>query len=96
MPHRKAVRVLPDPVGARISVWSPAAMAGQPRACASVGSGNDVENHVRTGSLNAERSVMQEGYERTVTGSVGVAARSTVFGFGLQKKNTTAGIRKPQ
>ena len=30
MPHRKAASVLPEPVGARISVWSPAAMAGQP------------------------------------------------------------------
>ena len=53
MPQRKAVRVLPEPVGARISVWSPAAMAGQPWSWASVGAGNEVENHARTGALKA-------------------------------------------
>ena len=51
MPQRKAARVLPDPVGARISVWSPAAMAGQPCAWAAVGAGNEVANHARTGAL---------------------------------------------
>jgi hypothetical protein len=61
------VSVLPDPVGARISVWSPPAMAGQPRSWASVGAGNEVENHVRTGSLNASREPMREGYEPPVT-----------------------------
>ena len=39
MPHRKAASVLPEPVGARISVWSPAAMAGQPWLWAGVGAG---------------------------------------------------------
>ena len=42
MPQRKADSVLPEPVGARISVCSPLAMAGQPCACAGVASGNDV------------------------------------------------------
>jgi hypothetical protein len=59
MPQRNAVRVLPEPVGARIRVWSPAAMAGQPRAWASVGAGNDVVNHVRTGSLKPSRGSME-------------------------------------
>src|SRR5579875_1671895 len=35
--QRKAARVLPDPVGARIRVWRPAAMAGQPSRWAGVG-----------------------------------------------------------
>ncbi len=57
MPHRKAVRVLPDPVGARIRVWSPAAMAGQPWAWASVGAPKAVRNHSRTGALNGASEV---------------------------------------
>src|SRR5690242_1499389 len=48
MAQRKAARVLPEPVGARMSVWSPAAMAGQPLAWASVGAPNVVSNHSRT------------------------------------------------
>ena len=47
MPQRKAASVLPDPVGARISVcspprWPPALRLG------GVGSGNEVANHSRT------------------------------------------------
>ena len=38
MQVRKAVSVLPDPVGAAIRVCRPWAMAGQPAAWASVGS----------------------------------------------------------
>ena len=48
MPTRKAASVLPEPVGAAISVSSPAAIEGQPRACGSVGpSGKRRSNHVR-------------------------------------------------
>ena len=48
MPVRKAASVLPEPVGAAISVSSPAAIAGQPSAWGSVGpSGNRRPNHVR-------------------------------------------------
>ena len=32
MPHRNAASVLPDPVGAQISVFSPEEIAGQPSA----------------------------------------------------------------
>ena len=52
MPHRNAVSVLPEPVGARIKVLSPLAIAGQPIVCGGVGSGKLVENHSRTGGLN--------------------------------------------
>ena len=64
MPHRNAVSVLPDPVGARISVCSPAEMAGQPRSWASVGAGNEDVNHARTGSENRSRAAIAEAYGR--------------------------------
>ena len=48
MPHRNAVSVLPDPVGARMRVWAPEEMAGQPCTWAAVGSGNVDANHSRT------------------------------------------------
>ena len=44
MQVRKAVRVLPDPVGAAMSVCRPWAMAGQPVAWASVGASNRLRN----------------------------------------------------
>src|SRR5687768_11362760 len=49
MLHKKAASVLPEPVGARMSACSPAAIAGHPSACAGVGSPNVVRNHSRTG-----------------------------------------------
>ncbi len=45
--QRKAASVLPLPVGAQMSVWSPAAMAGQPSDCGAVGASKDAENHSR-------------------------------------------------
>ena len=48
MALRNAARVLPEPVGAAISVWRPSAMAGQPCAWASVGVPNRRSNQVRT------------------------------------------------
>ena len=50
---RKAASVLPDPVGARISEWRPAAIGGQPSRCAFVGSANDRRNQSATGGVNA-------------------------------------------
>ena len=46
--HRNAASVLPVPVGARMSVDSPRAIAGHPSRCGLVGAGNAVENHART------------------------------------------------
>src|SRR6185503_17053911 len=43
--QRNAVSVLPDPVGARISVDSPRAIAGQPSICGAVGSSKTALNH---------------------------------------------------
>ena len=47
--HRKAASVLPVPVGAHTSVWSPAAIAGQPWAWGGVGSKNADANQARVG-----------------------------------------------
>ena len=48
MHHRNAVSVLPLPVGARISVDSPRAMAGQPWRCGGVGVANESRNQSAT------------------------------------------------
>ncbi len=50
---RNAVSVLPDPVGAQISVCSPLAMCGHPMIWGGVGSGNEDANHSRTAGENA-------------------------------------------
>src|SRR5262249_35271187 len=52
---RKAASVLPEPVGARMSVCRPEAMAGQPCRWAAVGSPNSERNHSRTGARNGAR-----------------------------------------
>src|SRR3989442_784434 len=52
MTHRKAARVLPDPVGARIRVCSPRLMAAQPCSWAGVGTSNVAVNHVRVSGEN--------------------------------------------
>src|SRR6186997_847664 len=48
MAHRNAVRVLPLPVGARMRVDSPRAMAGQPSVCGGVGASKEARNHSAT------------------------------------------------
>ena len=53
--QRKAASVLPLPVGARISVDSPRAMAGQPSCCGRVGAGNAPANHSRTAGWKSSR-----------------------------------------
>ncbi len=50
---KNAASVLPLPVGAQISVCSPATMGGQPPVWAAVGSGNDAPNQARTAGENA-------------------------------------------
>ena len=57
--QRKAVRVLPVPVGARMRVLSPRAMAGQPRRWGVVGVPSAARNHSRvTGWKRASGSEM--------------------------------------
>src|SRR3954452_20696528 len=50
--HRKALRVLPEPVGATTSAWLPAPIASQAPTWAGVGSANAAANHARVGSVN--------------------------------------------
>ena len=45
---------MPDPVGAKISVFWPAAMAGQPWAWAAVGARKLDSNQAATGAANSE------------------------------------------
>lgn len=74
MAHRNAERVLPDPVGARISAWSPPAMAGHPCAWAGVGAGNEVSNHARTAGENGARgsgATTPPRYRRATTATAG-------------------------
>ena len=54
--HKKAASVLPLPVGAQISVCSPAAMGGQPSSWGLVGSGKDAANHAPTAGENAAKT----------------------------------------
>ena len=55
MPHRNAASVLPDPVGARISVV-PVRDGGPALRLGAVGAANVVGNHARTGSLKRWRT----------------------------------------
>jgi hypothetical protein len=50
---RKAASVLPDPVGAQISVCSPARMCGHPSTWGGVGDGNELANHPATAGEKA-------------------------------------------
>ena len=52
MAVRNAASVLPEPVGAAISVWRPAAIAVQPWRCAGVGAPSAVWNHSWTTGWN--------------------------------------------
>src|SRR6202011_5876681 len=56
MHQRKAARVFPVPVGARIKVDSPRAIAGQPCTCGLVGAAKTASNHSRTGGANRTAS----------------------------------------
>ena len=52
MAERNAASVLPEPVGATTSVWSPAPIASQAPTWAAVGAGKDAPNHSRTSGEN--------------------------------------------
>ncbi len=59
MPHRNAARVLPLPVGARIRLWRPSAIADHPSVWAAVGSANEVVNHSRTTGENLSNAIVR-------------------------------------
>jgi len=52
---------LPDPVGAQISVWPPAVMAGQPCAWAAVGAAKDDSNQERVAGEKAASGDRERG-----------------------------------
>src|ERR1700730_18095165 len=56
MHQRKAAKVFPVPVGARIKVDSPRAIAGQPCTCGLVGAAKTASNQSRTGAANRAAS----------------------------------------
>ena len=66
--HRKAVSVLPEPVGAATSVDRPALMCGHASACAPVGAANVRRNHAATAGWNTS-SALAAG--RVVVTSIG-------------------------
>jgi hypothetical protein len=55
MPQRKLASVLPEPVGAQISVLAPLEIASQPPVWAGVGPSKDASNQRLTGALNGFR-----------------------------------------
>ena len=61
MAHRNAASVLPEPVGAITSVFSPRAMAFQARACTAVDAPNVSANPVRPGSENDALALFHHG-----------------------------------
>src|SRR5581483_5176318 len=60
--HRKAASVLPDPVGASTSVWSPWLIAAQPSSCAGVGAGNVAANQRLVTSEKRSSAATRAGY----------------------------------
>lgn len=63
--------VLPEPVGARISVCSPDAMAGQPCSWAWVGAAKEVSNQSLTGGENRSSAAMAAAYGSGLTAGPG-------------------------
>ena len=72
MADRNAASVLPLPVGAQISVCSPAVIGGHPWTWAAVGSGNDAANQARTAGENAPST----GDQRWGQANEGVSQRA--------------------
>src|SRR6187431_2509988 len=74
--HRNAERVLPDPVGAAISVLSPRAIGGQPSTCGGVGSPKARSNHSRTGGEKCVRAGGVTTYRKVTPSRLQLVARS--------------------
>src|SRR5665213_2540411 len=58
MAHKKAASVLPEPVGARMRVLSPAAIEGQPRSWAGVRPAKDLSNQAWVAGENPGRATL--------------------------------------
>ena len=62
MANRNAARVLPEPVGATTSTFSPCPMASQARRCTGVGpAANAARNHARTTGENRPNPAAADG-----------------------------------
>src|ERR1039458_895751 len=80
MHHRKAARVLPVPVGARIRGECPRATAGQPSCWGRVGAGKTASSHARTGGWNRLRGDL-EGMGRPRSYEGGSACMAVMKSF---------------
>src|SRR5579871_3155849 len=80
MAARKAASVLPEPVGAAISVGRPALIAAQASVCAGVGAGKARANHAATaGWKSPSRSAATRSLSARANPRDGRAARAAVF-----------------
>ncbi len=108
MAHKNAARVLPLPVGAHTSVWSPATMGRQPCAWGGVASANVEANQALVGSENAARGSAglsdvirghrshQVGHRGSFTqGSLGRALRDHEIGHFEVGKSRSSASRYP-
>ncbi len=66
--HRKAARVLPEPVGAWMSVFDPATIDVHPDDCAGVGASNTASNHALVAGEKRSSADTPAGYRSGVTG----------------------------
>ena len=101
IPHRNAVSVLPEPVGAQISVFAPEAIAGQPSVWAGVGASNEASNQRRTGARerrrggDSRRSVSRPcGQTVDVTPAAGEARGSAILQAGNASPPRRSGRRR--
>src|ERR1035437_1022659 len=90
--ERKAASVLPVPVGARIRVDSPRAIAGQPWRCGAVGPGNDARNQAAVRGWKAASAVVSLSESRAECGGsaagagfAGLDGLRVPGGFGLDE-----------
>src|SRR5277367_6185233 len=96
MAARKAASVLPDPVGAAISVWRPALMAGQASAWAGVGAAKLSANHPATAGWNRVGAVAGDDGAESASAPVRAAKvdpdsewRSTRFASSMTRPDKT-------
>src|SRR5215467_4144249 len=97
MHARKAASVLPDPVGAEISVVRPARMWGHPCSCGSVGVPNRETNHSATSgwaqARDAGRDCIRPFYsEFTLSPTIRRDRPAAQFEFERLHKASTEGV----
>ena len=68
--ERNAASVLPEPVGAAISVLRPSRMSGQPSRCGGVGSPSRSANQVRTAGWKSASKLIEVNFNRAPRSSL--------------------------